>query len=381
MKFHAPISGDKALDLPLVFGHFLPWFTIHGSDYPLPAEDRQNLQFLPPIEDFRHWNDSRSGYRRTHHHIPAIGLYDSRNPEVIEWQIKTALEFGINGFIINWYGKHSVENVITLHWLRGLKRWNDQHPHQPFHYFISFDSQAQWSTEGKKPVSMEEDFTYIRDHLIRDAYLRRDGHPIFSVFPYENNCPQWRKTLDIVFGLGKADLIWRAPSGEGANGGYPWVQPDEETIDLSKPCCWSQPDNAGDNFLRSFFKNANTGLNRPEYLMASVWPGFNNQFVSWAWSPHPDAPSIRPCVICRETTRGNTLELTWQTYIDYLAKQAQGSAEATVPVPLIQLVTWNDYAETTTLEPTRDYGTQPLILCHHRLIQARRISKSLSPNS
>ena len=373
MKFHAPVSGDEALELPLMFGHFVPWFTIRGSDYPLPDEDRKPLDFIPNIEDFRHWNDSRSGYRRTHHHVPAIGLYDSRNPEVIEWQIRTALEFGLSGFIVNWYGKHSVENVITLHWLRGLKKWNDAHPNQPFHYFISFDSQAQWPSEGKKPVSMEEDFVYIRDHLIRDAYLRRNGRPVFSVFPYENNCAQWRKTLDTVFGPGNADLIWRASSGEGANGGYAWVQPDEETVDLSKPCCWSQPDNAGDGFLRAFFQNANQSSIKPEYLMTGVWPGFNNQFVSWAWSANPNAPHIRPCVICRETTKGNTLELTWQAYMDYLAKRARGDADISIPAPLIQLVTWNDFAETTTLEPTRDYGTAPLEYCRERLAEARRI--------
>ena len=27
MNFHAPVSGDRPLDLPLVFGHFVPWYT------------------------------------------------------------------------------------------------------------------------------------------------------------------------------------------------------------------------------------------------------------------------------------------------------------------------------------------------------------------
>ena len=78
-------------------------------------------------------------------------------------------------------------------------------------------------------------------------------------------------------------------------------------------------------------------------------------------------------MICRETTRGNTLELTWQAYRDYLEKRAQSAENAAIPAPLIQLVTWNDYAETTTLEPTRDYGTGPLSFCRDRLAEARRI--------
>ena len=374
MKFHARVSGDKALDLPLLFGHFLPWFTLRGTDYPLPDEDRAPLAHLPVIEDFRHWNDSRSGYRRTHHHIPTRGLYDSRDPAVIEWQIRTALEYGVGGFILNWYGKHSVENVITLHWLRGLKKWNEARADQPFYYFISFDSQAQWPSEGKIPVSLEEDFIYIRDHLIRDAYLLRDGRPVFSVFPYEDNCGEWRRVLDKVFGKDGADLIWKgAPRRQGDNGSYAWVQPDEDTVDFSKPCCWTQPDNVGEGYLKSVFAAANAAGSGSEYLMTGVWPGFNNQFVSWAWSPNPDNPNIRPCVICRESTKGNTLELTWKVYMDYLKDWSEKKATARVPAPLIQLVTWNDYAETTTLEPTRDYGTAPLTLCRERLMQARKL--------
>jgi hypothetical protein len=42
-------------------------------------------------------------------------------------------------------------------------------------------------------------------------------------------------------------------------------------------------------------------------------------------------------------------------------------------------VTWNDYAETTTLEPTRDYGTAPLELCRQRLLEARSIWRQAAP--
>jgi hypothetical protein len=375
MKFHAPVSGNKSLDLPLVFGHFLPWFTIRGGDYPIGVEDRRPLKSLPVIDDYRHWCDPRSGYKRTHYHMPEVGQYDSRDPKIIEWQIRTALEFGVSGFIINWYGKQSAENIITLHWLRGLQRWNREHPDRPFYYFISFDWQAQWPSEGKTCVTREEDFAYIRDYLITDAYLRRDGNPVFSVFPRheKDSSSDWRQTLDVVFGPRKADLIWRGFPGEGEDAAYAWVQPDDETIDLGNPHCWSQPDSVGEKFLAKFYDTANAAKPGVGYLMHGAWPGFNNQFVSWAWSPDPTSAYIRPCVLCRETTRGNTLDLTWRVYLDYLARWANGDPAARIPAPLIQLVTWNDYAETTTVEPTRDYGTAPLQVCRARLAQARKL--------
>lgn len=379
MKFHAPMTGDQPLALPLAFGHFLPWFTLRGSDFPLPAEEAASLDIPPAIEDFRHWNDSRAGYRRTHHHLPAIGIYDSRSPAVIEWQIGSAQQYGLSGFILNWYGKNSVENVITLHWLRGLEAWNRSHPDHPFLYFFSFDSQAQRATEGKHPVSLEEDFRYIRDHLLRGAYLHRDGRPVFSVFPYEDNAPTWRAALDHVFGpAGGADLLWiNSRPGVGENGAYPWVRPDDEVIDYHSPYTWKDPNNCGDRWLRAFYRQAAAAPG--DYLMGGVWPGFNDHLVSWAWNPRGDDAVLRPRVIARETTRGNTLDLTWRAYLDYLRDWATGQPEAALPAPLLQLVTWNDYAETSTIEPTRDYGTAPLEMCQRYLAEARRLWASRAP--
>ncbi|MBU0678727.1 MAG: hypothetical protein KJ626_11490 [Verrucomicrobia bacterium] len=379
MKFHTENSNGESLTLPLMFGHFVPWFTITADGFPLHPDDEVKLDWKAPIEDMRHWNDSRAGYKRTHHHVPEIGIYDSRNPDIIEWQIRTALDYGVQGFIINWYGKYSVENVITLHWLRGLKKWNTENPDHPFYYFISFDSQAQWPTEGKKPQSLLEDLTFVREHLITDVYLLRDGRPVFSIFPYGDNCRAFREALDEVFGVGGADLLWSGdPQGKGEDACYAWVQPDRETVDLDSPYCWSDPDNCGLDYLRGIYRKANAENSECSYIMHGVWPGFNNQLVVWAWANDPGSPHIRPGVICRETSVGNTLDLTWQVYLDYLRKWADGDPSACVPAPLIQLVTWNDYAETTTLEPTRDYGRTPLAVCRDKLTEARALWEKFS---
>ena len=371
MKFHRSADPQHPLELPVLLGHFVPWFTLEGGAFPLPRAWAEDLDFQPELEDLRHWCDRRAGYRRTHLHWPEGGIYDSRDPRIIEWQIRAALQHGVQGFIVNWYGKNSAENLIMLHWLQGLNAWNAAHPDQPFHYFISFDSQAQWPSEGKKPVSMEEDFQYIKKHLLTGAYLCRDGRPVFSVFPYENNCAQWRKAVDAVFGADGADLIWiNGASGQGENAVYPWVRPDDAALGQGL-YAWTDPDNAGEEFLRSVYAGANQAGGKTDYLMGGVWPGFDDQLVSWAWNSTPENPKVRPRVICRETSRGNTLDLTWKVLLDYLQQWAQG--KVSVPCPLIQIVTWNDYAEATTVEPTRDYGVGPLEQCRKYLQQARQI--------
>ncbi len=34
---------------------------------------------------------------------PLLGYYDESNPEVVDWQIKWAVENGITGFLVDWY--------------------------------------------------------------------------------------------------------------------------------------------------------------------------------------------------------------------------------------------------------------------------------------
>lgn len=374
MNFHRAGSLQSPLDLPVLLGHFVPWYALDAAAYPFPDEWAKDIDYRPPVENMRHWCDARAGYRRTHLHWPEIGVYDSRQPQAIEWQIRAALEHGVQGFIVNWYGKNSVENLITLHWLKGLNDWNAAHPGQPFCYFISFDSQAQWPSEGKRPVTMEEDFRYIKDHLITDAYLCRDGRPIFSVFPYEDNCAQWRRAMNSVFGAEGADLIWmNGTPRQGETAAFPWVRPDDAALSHEGFYPWKDPDNAGDDFLRSFYERCNEAQGRLDYIMGGVWPGFDDQLVSWAWNATPENPSVRPRVICRETSRGNTLELTWKALLDYLRQWADGNPQAAIPCPLIQIVTWNDYAEASTVEPTKDYGCKPLEICQANLQTARRI--------
>ncbi|MCB2156568.1 hypothetical protein KQI84_16955 [bacterium] len=379
MQFSAPLLMGEALPLPLLFGHFLPWYTLEPEDFDLADALDVPVPIMPPIGRLRHWQDARSGYRRTHLHQPMIGRYDSRSRDTIFWQIRMALEHGFTGFIINWYGQNSVENVLTLHFLAGVEEWNASHPDEPFLYFLCIDSQAQVATEDKTPVTLQEDMEYIRRFLIRSAYLHRNGRPIIAAFPYENNARHWVETAERVFGADGVDLIWMNQctcSGESAV--YPWIHPDRSAVSDSL-YAWTDPDSAGIEFLHEMLHDANTAAceeRGPEYVMGGIWPGFDDQLVRWAWDPRGDDAPVRPRVMCRETTEGNTLERTCEAMLQYLRAHLSGEPDAALPLPLIQAVTWNDYAEASTIEPTLDYGMQPLQTCADFIQKAREIVAS-----
>ena len=358
MEFTAP-AWSRPLPWPVVLGHFLPWFMGENADaFPVPPGVEQLV--LPELEPWRHWRDARSQYQRTHLYQPEWGEYDSRDPRIIRKQIETAREYGLDGFIVNLYGKNSVENVLGLSFLKELKNYNAANPDRaPFVYMVSFDSQAQWPTEGKTPVTIEEDFEYLRDVWFGEYCLRRDGVPLIAVFVYDKPCSRYREAADQVFGKGGLDIVWSsATDADGQDAAYVWVCPDKLEPDGS----WFHPDAAGDGFLRDFYRQC--ALNPAvRYIMGGVWPGFNDQLVSWAWNPDPSNPKIRPRVMCRESTRGNTLELTWLAAEDYIVRNRRGDPACGTPMPLIQIVTWNDWAEATNVEPDLDHGRKPLETC------------------
>ncbi|MEM6332047.1 MAG: hypothetical protein AAF823_01760 [Planctomycetota bacterium] len=362
-----PMGAQAPLALPIGLGHFLPWFTLDGDGFPLEASEAATIAHPPGVEDHRHWRDSRAVYRRTHRHLPEIGPYDSRDPVTIDWQFAAMNRAGLSGLIINWYGQNSIENVITLAVLRQLERWNQRHPDRSLCYCLSIDSQAQRPTEGKTPASLEEDLRYIQQHLMRPGYLLRDGRPLFLCFPYENNTPAWLEAFDACFGRDRYDFHWMndAP-GQGETGCYLWVEPDAHAVDHASPYPWQDPDNCGAARATQRYRDWSAESLGHGYGIGGVWPGFDDTLVAWAWKPDRPADEVRPRVIARHNSKGSCYEQLWGAYL------AAMRDPAVLPLPIVQVVTWNDWAESTQIEPSIDHGQAAIHATRHYLEHARR---------
>lgn len=375
MDFPLPLAASsfsgqglgQPLALPVVMAHYLPWFTLRAVDWPLKDADQTTISSPPAIGDLRHWTDPGSGYARSHLLMPEIGRYDSRDPEVIRWQIASARAAGIDGFVINWYGRNSVENIVTLHFLAGLQRWNAEHPDRPFLYQLCLDTQAQLPTEGKKPVPLAEDLAYVRDHLIRPGYLMRGHSPVFLCFSYGVSMAEWTGTADEVFGRDGYDMLWSHPCAESEVAGrYLWVAPDRAPAAGEDPAyAWPDPADVGvDRARQAYAEWEKCGH---LYGMAGVWPGFNDSLVTWAWHCPTGTERRRPRVMVTETGEGCTYDLLWGAYHRALM------AGAGSKLPLVQIVTWNDHAETTAIEPTKEFGSRYLDKTREHIREARRL--------
>jgi hypothetical protein len=51
---------------------------------------------------------------------PVLGWYDEGNPEVVDWQIKWAVENGLSYFLVDWYWHKGVQHLD--HWVSAYKR-------------------------------------------------------------------------------------------------------------------------------------------------------------------------------------------------------------------------------------------------------------------
>ena len=156
-----PAHSDK-----IVAAHYYPAWT--------KGENGLNHEF----------DDIRKYPERT----PLMGYYEDINPEVIDWEIKWAIEHGINCFIYCWYRRR--ENLGKPLNLEGLRL--EKGLHQGFfnakyqnmiNFAIMFETQPRWGSANTDDLINNVLPFWFENYFCRDNYLKIDNKPI--VFFYD----------------------------------------------------------------------------------------------------------------------------------------------------------------------------------------------------
>ena len=118
---------------------------------------------------------------------PLMGYYDEENPEVCDWEIKWAVEHGINCFIHCWY--RNLDNMgkpVTAKDLRcghGLHDALFNAKYQKYMKFaIMFENSPLWGTTDAKDVIEHLMPFWIDNYFSRDNYLKIDNKPVLFIF-------------------------------------------------------------------------------------------------------------------------------------------------------------------------------------------------------
>lgn len=326
-------GGQNAVEPPTnrwVVAHYFNWFSTpqgrggwrhwdwQGNG---PKHDPNTIR-----DDGRH--DIASVY------YPLIGPYDSYDPHVVEYHMRTAQAAKIDGFCLDWYGLPSLENKGMPLLLAAADRLG-------FKLCVCFEDKAMFGyhyaprTRAEAVENAIENLAYIlRHHAIHPSYLRIDGKPVIVNFSWSEpgdgvqqgvdgfSAEEYARILDAV--RQKFDVIFvhdyhahiKASYWSVADSVYPWLDTNGDALT---------------EFYRESDRRHAAGNLR--FRSGLVYPGFDNRAV-WGWG---QGPTVTP----RED--GAFYERSWNIV------QSNG-------VDFVHVATWNDFAEGAVIEPTVEFG-------------------------
>ena len=111
---------------------------------------------------------------------PLLGWYDESNPEVIDWQIKWAVENGISSFCLDWYWNRGAQRLD--HWIKAYYKAR-------FRKYLKW--YIMWANHNEVGVHSVEDQVnvtrfWIENYFRTPEYYTIDGHPVVVIWAYTN---------------------------------------------------------------------------------------------------------------------------------------------------------------------------------------------------
>lgn len=110
---------------------------------------------------------------------PVLGWYDEANPECIDWQIKWAVENGIQYFLVDWYWNKGNQHLD--HWVNSF---------QKARYKSYFKWAMMWANHNGPGSHSEEDQAavtkfWIENYFNTPEYYTIDGRPVVMIWSPE----------------------------------------------------------------------------------------------------------------------------------------------------------------------------------------------------
>ncbi len=112
---------------------------------------------------------------------PVLGWYDEANPECADWQIKWAVEHGVNFFMVDWYWSEGSRHLD--HWLHDAYAKSRYKDHLKW--------AIMWANHNQPGTHSLEDWRqvtqYWLDHYLKtDQYYRIQGRPAVFIWAPQN---------------------------------------------------------------------------------------------------------------------------------------------------------------------------------------------------
>ena len=323
---------------PFLFANYYAWY--HNGKHPRlawagwtrPEAERNPLALAaqhagePPLSSAAH---------------PLIELYDSADPEIAEWHVKLAQAAGIDAFLVSWWGTHKKhdENID-----RGILFAVEKHGFK----FALFDERAQFHSDWNwyKEAAVQA----LNRYKNSASYLRISGKPVFYLYQVASNPT-----------LTPAKFAELKQHVEGKIGPVYWIvdkiahdHAAQQAGEIDKvkriPANWLAADGIDAFSFYSAFSNfrahryeelkgkysymVQLAHRAGKKMVLPVHPGHDN-------SHFRDDPYVMP-------------RLHGQTLRNYLRAATDAKAD------FIMITSWNEWPETTVIEPSSTW-TDPYL--------------------
>ncbi len=239
--------------------------------------------------------------------------YISWDPNQVDNQLNDMVSRGVSGVVIDWYGPADKTEPTTLAWLTAAAN------HPGFKVLIMIDKGAV-TLSPCSGCSPQQTVIYLTKYVLQNyatspSYATLNGAPLITQFDLDRHF-----TLDWnAIRAAAPNVAWIFQSAAGfthtfSSGSYSWMNATSTQY--------------GMDYLTKFY---NAAMQTPqEMAWGAGYKGFNDTLASW---------SLNRIV-------GQQCGQTWlQTFTKLNSYYNSGQ-----PLPILQLVTWNDYEEGTELE-------------------------------
>lgn len=314
---HAQDGDLTEQERPLFMAHYMPWYQ------------------TPDVSGAWGWHWTMNHFNPAAGEIasqftPLTGPYDSQDEAILEYQVALMKLSGIDGVIVDWYGPddfadYAAINASTLKLFDAIKRAG-------LRFAIMYEDRTLIAMTDAGYLSDDEAvehganvMQYLQETWFTDpAYVTFNGQPLlFSYGPlYFRDSNQWNEMLAEIEPKPLLVMLDNYLSF-GAASSFPWPP-----MHLSAGI--ELPQQSLDDYLQRFYRNAR----RRDFVIGTAFPGFFDIY---------EQAGVRSSYGFIDAKDGETFRYTLD-----LALQADAS--------IIQLATWNDYGEGTTIEPTEEYG-------------------------
>ena len=169
-------------------------YNIKFTDY-IPAPNPARADRIVAAHYYGAWKKGAAGVHEGFDDLaeeypdrtPLMGYYDEENPEVCDWEIKWAVEHGINCFIHCWYRKpENVGKPVTVNDLRCAHALHEAFFNAKFQNFINFaimfEASPRWG--GTDETDMVEHLMpfWTETYFKRENYLKINNKPVVFVY-------------------------------------------------------------------------------------------------------------------------------------------------------------------------------------------------------